>query len=335
MTTPPNDDSELRGLLNDAVSDVHPERGPEEIHARARRRPSAARWLPLTVAAAVATVFVIGGAAWLAQRQPERTPAAGGGSVQANEDPAPTSTEPPTGGRNIKVLVYFVGQTATGPRLFSETLSLDNVFVSDLHAAALETLRAQPQDPDYTNPFRDLDLTSEASVANGVATIDLSSAPPRPAGMSEEEAGMAVQALVWSADAAVSGTGPVQFTLDGKPVDSLLGIDTSAPVERASGDSVLSPVSITTPIEGAKVSTQFEVKGQAAAFEANVVWELKRGNTVVRKGFTTAEQCCTLAPYAFTVTATPGDYTLVVHDTDESDGEGVGTSQDTKSITVE
>ena len=33
--------------------------------------------------------------------------------------------------------------------------------------------------------------------------------------------------------------------------------------------------------------------------------------------------------------ATPGEYTLVVHDTDESDGEGVGTSQDTKDITVE
>ena len=42
-----------------------------------------------------------------------------------------------------------------------------------------------------------------------------------------------------------------------------------------------------------------------------------------------------LAPYSFTVTAAPGDYTLVVHDTDESDGEGIGTSQDTKDITVQ
>jgi hypothetical protein len=65
-----------------------------------------------------------------------------------------------------------------------------------------------------------------------------------------------------------------------------------------------------------------------------VVWELKRGDQVVRSGFTTAQECCTLSPYTFTVTATPGDYTLVVHDTDESDGEGIGTSEDTKSITV-
>ena len=98
----------------------------------------------------------------------------------------------------------------------------------------------------------------------------------------------------------------------------MLGIDTSAPVERASGDSVLSTVSIATPGEGAVVPTRFEVTGQAATFEANVVWELKQGDKIVRNGFTTARECCTLSPYSFFVTATPGDYTLVVHDTDES-----------------
>ena len=46
-------------------------------------------------------------------------------------------------------------------------------------------------------------------------------------------------------------------------------------------------------------------------------------------------ECCTLSPYSFAVTVPPGDYTLVVHDTDESDGEGIGTSEDTKKITVE
>ena len=83
------------------------------------------------------------------------------------------------------------------------------------------------------------------------------------------------------------------------------------------------------------MATQFEVTGLASAFEANVVWELTQGDRVVRHGFTTAAECCTLSPYSFTVTATPGDYTLVVHDTDESGGEGIGTNQDTKNITVE
>ena len=92
---------------------------------------------------------------------------------------------------------------------------------------------------------------------------------------------------------------------------------------------------IESPAQGATVPTTFTVTGRAATFEANVVWELKRGDATVRNGFTTAQECCTLTPYSFTVNAPPGDYTLVVHDTDESDGEGIGTSQDTKDITVQ
>jgi hypothetical protein len=94
-------------------------------------------------------------------------------------------------------------------------------------------------------------------------------------------------------------------------------------------------VLVESPAQDATVPTTFTVRGRAATFEANVVWELKRGDATVRNGFTTAQECCTLAPYSFTVTAPPGDYTLVVHDTDESDGEGIGTSQDTKAISVQ
>ena len=38
------------------------------------------------------------------------------------------------------------------------------------------------------------------------------------------------------------------------------------------------------------------------------------------------------SPYSFAVTAPPGTYTLVVHDTDESGGGKV--NQDTKEVTV-
>jgi hypothetical protein len=127
----------------------------------------------------------------------------------------------------------------------------------------------------------------------------------------------------------------VRFLVDGKPTDTLLATDTSEPVPPTSADSTLAPVLITSPTEGATVPGQFEVTGKASTFEANVVWELEQGDTTVRHGYTTAQECCTLSPYSFTVTAPPGTYTLVVHDTDESDGEGVGTSADTKTITVQ
>ena len=59
-----------------------------------------------------------------------------------------------------------------------------------------------------------------------------------PAGMNEEGAQMPCSQLVWTAGAAVDGTGPVTFTVDGSPATDVLGVDTSAPLERASADSV-------------------------------------------------------------------------------------------------
>jgi spore germination protein GerM len=326
MTIPPNDDSDLRRLLDDAVSDVHPEGGVEDIRARARR-PSAGRWLPLTVAAAVATVAVIGGAAWLAQRQTS-APVAEPGSPPAH------ASAPASATHTAQVPVYYVGSTAAGPRLFAETHRVAGTTQSDLQVAVQQALTGSPVDPDYQNSFSQLGVTATASNNGGAVTIDLSEPLNRPSGMNVEAAQIALQALVWTADAAVSGTGPVTFTVAGGRAH-VLGIDTAGPVDRASADSVLSTVSVSTPAEGARVPTQFQVTGQAATFEANVVWELKQGTKVVRHGFTTAQQCCTLSPYTFTVTATPGDYTLVVHDTNEATGEGIGTSQDTKQITVQ
>jgi hypothetical protein len=51
-----------------------------------------------------------------------------------------------------------------------------------------------------------------------------------------------------------------------------------------------------------------------------------------------AQECCTMAPYSFTVDvpagAPPGDYTLVVHDEDMSGGEGFPPFRDTKRLTL-
>ena len=327
-------DSDLRRLLDDAVSDVHPEGSAEEIRSRAAK-PSATRWVPITVAAAVATVLVIGGGAWLAQRSPSPNPPA------AADKPA-SDSQAPAAGQPVDVTVYFVGATAAGARLFPETRHVDDATDSPLQVAVNEALTGSPKDPDYDNPFKELGVTATAAEDNGTITIDLSrsidnAGCPQPAScdLSKDAPTMFLQSLVRTADAATGTTNPVAFTVDGHPVQQLLGIPTSTPVAPASDDSVLSTVLIDSPTQGATVPTQFKVEGRASTFEANVVWELKQGDKTVRNGFTTAHECCTLSPYSFTVTAPPGDYTLVVHDTDESDGEGIGTSQDTKAITIE
>ena len=327
MTTP--SDSDLRALLHDAVSDVHPDSGPDQIRARAKR-PSATRWVPITVAAAAATAVVIGGGAWLAQQQPSSNPPSAGPGTPQSPSQAPAA---PT--HTVDATVFYTGATASGPRLFPELRRVTDATDTDLQVAVDEALTGTPHDPDYRNPFKALGVTAKAAVVSGAVTIDLSDSLQRPSGMSAKDAEAAVQSLVRTADAAAQSSAPVTFTVSGAPAASVLGVDTSSPVAPASDDAAVSPVLIDTPAQGAKVSGRFTVTGRAATFEANVVWELKRGNMVVRNGFTTAQECCTLAPYSFRVTAPPGDYTLVVHDTDESDGEGVGTSQDTKDITVE
>jgi hypothetical protein len=152
--------------------------------------------------------------------------------------------------------------------------------------------------------------------------------------MSQGDAELAVQQLIYSAQAGLGkGRVPVQLLLDGKHTDTVLGVPAAEPLAAANPDDVLAPVQIDAPAEGAEVEGTFTVTGRAAAFEANVVWELKQGDAVVKDGFATAQECCTLSPYEFEVTAPPGDYTLVVHDTDES-GEGRPVNQDTKEITV-
>ena len=328
MSTPPNDDHELHRMLNDAVSDVHPTGGTDEIRSRAGTpRPSAARWVPITLAAAMATVLVIGGAAWLG-RQADDAPAAGAPAAQA---PASQKASPEPG-RTVAVPVYYVGQTASGPRLFQEEHTVTDAVGTNLQIAVQEALIGKPLDPEYAafDPSGALKVTTsvneQAIIINLVGLGDV---------IDDSELRVKLQALVWTADAATSTELPVVFQVDWNPPGAALPNDTTLPVQRDSADSVLALVSIASPAEGAKVATQFEVTGLASAFEANVVWELMQGDRVVRHGFTTAAECCTLSPYTFTVTATPGDYTLVVHDTDESGGEGIGTNQDTKNITVE
>jgi hypothetical protein len=124
----------------------------------------------------------------------------------------------------------------------------------------------------------------------------------------------------------------VSFTAD-PGVEDFLGQTFTA------GDDnvILGPVQISTPTNGQKVPAgDLTVTGVANTFEANVVWELKDGSgTVVQHEFTTAAECCKLAPYEFTIkNLEPGNYTIFVHDSDES-GEGRPVNQDSKEIVVE
>ena len=328
---------DLRDLLQDAVGQVHPEPGLERIRARTRRsrrrpsprpsaRPGPRAWLPVAVAAAVATVLVIGGSAWLANRG-DPDPAA---SVRTG-----TTTSTGTTGEaepRESVPVYYVGNTTQGLRLFREDHDVRST--ARLQEAVQQAVARRPADHDYS-AWALTPVGARAAQGPTAITVDVTGLPAdaRP-GLTPEASEAYLQAVVWTADAASRTDLPVRFLVDGQRVDRLFGADTSAPVARVGADSVLAPVSITSPTEGATVPRTFRVTGTASTFEGNVIYELEREGRRTQTGYTTARECCTTSPYSFEVTVPPGRYTLVVHDTDESDGEGVGVSRDTREITV-
>lgn len=330
-------DDDIRRALRDAVSDVQPHGTLDEIRTRTEKvDPMSKRWFLPTLAVAVVMAAVVAGAFWLAGDEatapgPSGTPSAGGsGSATASAEPDGGTTE-------RAVPVYWVGDTAHGKKLYREFQRGDVCDSQQclLKAATVTALSGTPHDPDYTAPWPEGTGLRDVSYDGDVLTVDLSGdLHDLPSGMTDEEAQLAIEQLMFSAQAGLGEGRPgVQLLLDGKHTDTILGQPASEPLAAGNPDDVLAPVQVDNPTEGAQVSSPFTVTGRAATFEANVVWELKQGDTVVKKGFTTAQECCTLAPYEFEVTAPAGTYTLVVHDTDES-GQGLPVNQDTKEITV-
>jgi hypothetical protein len=111
-------------------------------------------------------------------------------------------------------------------------------------------------------------------------------------------------------------------------------VGTAAPVERGDPYALRSLVQIDSPAEGARVGREVEVRGEAAVFEATVLWEVLRDGAVVQKGFTSTAEGQRFAPFAFTVTLEPGEYTVRISEDDPSDGEGRPVLTDDKSFTV-
>jgi hypothetical protein len=327
----PNPDDDIRRALHDAVSDVRPYGSFDDIRARTEKVAPMKRWFLPTIAVAAVMAAVVGGAFWLVNDDERTAGPSGDGSQTSSTAPAGDGTQARA------VPVYYVGATPHGVRLYREFQHQDVCPEVEclLKASAVAAVNGRPNDPDYRTLWPDGATVGAVSQDGDTIVVDLATGVhDRPTGLSSEEAGLAVQQLVYSAQAAVGkGRLPVQLLVDGKHSDTVLGVPASEPLAADSPDSVLAPVQVDNPTNGATVAQTFTVSGRAATFEANVVWELMQGDTVVDHGFTTAQECCTLAPYEFKVTAPPGDYTLVVHDTDES-GQGRAVNQDTKEIIV-
>jgi hypothetical protein len=250
---------------------------------------------------------------------PQQTPASGNGNG--------------SGAEQVSVPVYYVADTNRGPRLFREFHPASGDFALD--QAVQKAVAGTADDSDYGTAWPSGTILQRAQLSRGVLSVDLSGpVRDRPVGMSDATARLALQQVVYTAQGVVQNRVPVTFLVDGTPASTVLGVSTASPVPNAPAEEVLAQVWVTSPADDATVGSPFTVEGVAATFEANVQWELRQGDTVVKRGFTTARQCCTMAPYRFQVSAPPGEYTLVVHDEDASGEHPQGLWQDTKQVTI-
>jgi hypothetical protein len=301
----------------------------------------------------VATAAVIGGFAVVNQENPSaETPPvtnspSGIPTVPPTDDGSPTpdpsdGTQTP-GGDTFTVGVYYVGDTPFGPRLYREFHQA--VGATALDAALVDATSAQPLDPDYRTDWPEGIIASTAFDglgSDGLIQVTLADASvhDRPAGMSKAEAQIAVEALIYTAQGAMQARAPVQFLLDGNPVDQVYGVPTSEPLAQGTWSDVLALVNLTTPEEGATVSGSLDVEGVASSFEATVPWQILQGSQVVDSGSFMADGWMEhLYPFSGAIDVSglaPGTYTFVARTDDASGGaEGPGAYEDTRTIVIE
>lgn len=367
MTDPRNDrDPRLHELLHDAVSDVEPREALHEIRNRTKVTPMTSRrpWVYGVAGAAVATAATIAAVALvggdLGQDSSDdpgpATPPSGevsqSPSVDASGTPEPDGTDDPTAPSDIQteqtVPVYYAGDGPQGVRLFREFHSVKvGGGMTELTAALTDAVMRKPHDPDYRTGWPEGTRIDHDGTSATDDLITLSLVPgsdelrERPAGMSEEEARIAVEQLIYTAQAAIGkGRLPVQFLLEGEHTDMLLGVPSAEPLANAPVPQTLSLMSITSPDEGQAVKDTFTATGVNNGFEAWVGWQVLDGDEVVAEDFGTAEGWGPnkLFPWKVNVDVSdlpPGEYVLRLYNDDPSGGmEGNGPAEDTRTIVV-
>ena len=241
---------------------------------------------------------------------------AGAGSPAPSVTGAPASTATPAAGERA-LPVYYVAQTAAGPRLQRE---FHRVPAADPGTAAVREMLAHPtgSDPDYRNPWpAGTTLRAPVTSTADVITVDLTAAPP---------SDLAAQQLVFTVQGALASTVPVRLLRDGVP--------TGAPIPRGDPYALRSLVQIDAPADGTSTASPVTVTGEAAVFEATLHWTVLSGATTVRTGVTSTAEGQTFAPFRFSLDLPPGRYTVRISEDDPSDGAGRPVLTDDRTLTI-
>ncbi len=333
----------LRAALAAEASSVRPRERLadtlERSRAASRERSALPRWFtPLAAAAAVA---VVAGVVWATQAgRPAPTPpaAATASSPSSGSGGAssPSSTLPP-GVTSAALPVYHVGPVVGTDGRYGLYREFDGTTVTgDGDAARVVAALRLAMHPGARTGAEVLatwrgTTVEDVRVSADLITVTLSGAGP--GGLSAEQERLAVQQLVWTADAALGrGALPVTFTVADGSTSVFGRFPASARYTRPPKDGWsrdLAPIWVTSPSRGQRFAEgdPVVVEGQASVFEGTIQWAVLRAGSTVDNGFTTASEGAPgRGTYRADLGALPsGDYTLRVWESSPRDGTPVGT----------
>ena len=315
------------------------------------------RWLiPIAAAASVALIgAIVWGASNVGRSQPA-TPALSSATAPSlrstvpvpNPSSSQTSTPAATGATTqVALPAYFVGaNSGTGNRfgLYREfvptSVPAGSTPAQRAKVAVAVAMNAQPlnNDEPYLQPWSG---TSVQDLTVTLTQITITLSGPGANGFSAEQTRLAVQELVWTAQAANSqGTIPVKFVVAGGSTTLFGTYPTAQTYNRPSKDlqyQDLAPIWITTPSRHyvSPAGAPVVATGESCAFEGTTQWQLKKSGTAVRSGFTTASSGCpTRGAWQVNLgVLAAGDYTFRMYEVSMQDGQGV-VAETSKPFTV-
>jgi len=145
----------------------------------------------------------------------------------------------------------------------------------------------------------------------------------------------AIDQLLWTASGVDPTITKILLLVDGQRIESLAGhVDATKPILKANDYEVLSPLQISSFVEGAQLTNPVTISGQGCTFEANLVWTLRMDGRVAKSDAAAAKSACPDRP-DWTVELgelEPGNYSFTVEDFSAKDGSLA--AKDDKNFTI-
>jgi hypothetical protein len=307
-------EARLRETLGRRASAIEPPHRLEAILAEAHQPAARASWwaVPAAVAAAVVLLLVglvlvgnAGGGPVTSAGTPSAVPSPSG-SAPGSASPTPSASasasasgSAPGPTAQAAVPVYVIDSNgARSPRygLYREFHRVDlpeGPTPADRVRAAVGLAMATPAtlaDGGSVRPWSGVGLDGVTVTADRI-TVTVSG--DGPSGLDARIAELAVQQVVWSAQAAVGkGNVPVRVVRADAGTTVFGTVSIAAPFMRPPADqyyTVLGDIWITLPEPGATLpaTDPITVSGEATVFEGTLQWEVRRGTEVLRSGMTT------------------------------------------------